>query len=49
MCIVSRIVVGATGQGYMPLQRGRTAESWLNGGPAGGERDVRAIFDDILR
>lgn len=39
-----RTVVGAAGQGYVPLQRGRTPESWLNGGggPASGEGFVRA-------
>lgn len=48
-CGVLRRVVGATGQGYMPLQRGRTPESWLNGGPAGGERNVRALLEKSYR
>ena len=49
VCGVSRNVVCATGQGYMPLQRGRTPESWLKDGLAGGERNVRALLRHASR
>ena len=40
-----RIVMGAAGQGYTPLQSGRTPESSLKTGLAKGERNVRALVE----
>ena len=39
-----RTVVGAAGQGYMPLERGRTSESSLNGGPAKEKREILELL-----
>lgn len=49
IAVLGELMVGAAGRGYMPLQRGRTPESSLNGGPASGEENVRALPEYSLR